>query len=187
MQRPELTDEQREILGRLEQELMTWKVPKQNRAKKSTGKGRSVAFGFIRRRSYKPDFSRYDTHKPKVWNLLKEFGKTITIPWLSVQLNEDCVCGKHKDQGNTGLSYLVSFGDYTGGELCLESADGDVKLDCRYKPLIFDGSATTHWNSEFVGKKYTIVYFYPIIPKKFEKDFEEGWNTKPEFLQHFEL
>lgn len=183
MQRPELSEYQRQLLDLIEIQLKKWKIPRQNRPKRSTGNGRSVPFGFIRRRSYVPDFATHNTHRPKLWNLFKAFGKTIGISWKSVQVNQNCVCSPHRDIGNRGISYLVSLGDYTGGELVVE----DEVFDCNRKPIIFNGATQTHWNKDILsGDKWTLVFFDPEIPKRFAGSFPEGWDQKPEFLAQFE-
>jgi hypothetical protein len=98
---------------------------------------------------------------PQLWALLKEFGATIGIPYDGVQVNIDCVCGQHRDKTNVGNSYLISGGDYTGGELMVEN----VEMDCRYAPLIFNGSQLTHWNKAILsGHKWTLVFFSCLIP-----------------------
>jgi hypothetical protein len=50
--RPELTEEQKELLNKVYEELKKVKIPATTtRPKASTGYGRSVAMGFIRKRS----------------------------------------------------------------------------------------------------------------------------------------
>lgn len=175
MERPLLSEEQSKLLDKLQAELQEWKIPAPNktRKKKSTGYGRSVAFGFIRKRAYEPAPSRYNARKPRIWELLKQYGKTIGIPYTAIQVNQDVVCDKHKDKGNKGLSYLVSFGDYKKGELVVE----DKEYDCNRKPLIFDGCKQEHWNNEFEGSKWTIVFFTIEIPKRFQHKYPEGWES----------
>jgi len=185
MLRPELTDKQRELITLIEEQFA--KRPKgirgNNRPKKSTGKGRSVAYGFVRRRSYPPGPSAENKKWPALYALLKQYGETIGLAWDSIQVNIDCVCGKHRDVGNFGDSYLVSGGNYTGGELVVE----DVEYDCRYAPAVFNGSEREHWNKEMTGSKWSIIFFQTTIPKQFERYFSEGWretypNYKDEFL-----
>lgn len=136
--------------------------------------------GFIRKRSYKPGVSSFNLKKPKVWEALKAFANSTGFDWDSIQINENCVCGKHKDKHNTGDSYLVSFGDYTGGELVVEG----TAYDCNRKPIIFNGAELEHWNTELgqVSQKWSIVLFRTTIPKKFQKEFPEDWRTCPEYI-----
>ena len=160
--------------------LKGWKVPAQSRYKASTGHGRSCAFGFIRKRSYKPGVSTLNLKKPKVWKALKAFADSTGFPYDSVQVNQDCVCGRHKDKHNTGDSYLVSFGDYTGGELVVE----DEVYDCNKKPIVFNGAEREHWNNPLGqdSRKWSIVLFRTSIPVRFLKDFPEDWRTCDEYI-----
>jgi len=185
MLRPTLTDKQKELITLIEEQFA--KRPNgirgNNRPKKSTGTGRSVAYGFVRRRSYPPGPSAENKKWPALYKLLKQYGDTIGLAWDTIQVNIDCVCGKHRDVGNFGDSYLVSGGDYTGGELIVE----DVEYDCRYAPIIFNGSEREHWNKAMTGKKWSIIFFQSLIPNQFSHLFPENWRTtyrnyKEEFL-----
>lgn len=102
------------------------------------------------------------------------------MEWDSIQVNQDCVCDKHKDKHNTGDSYLVSFGSYTGGELVVE----EEVFDTNKKPIVFNGAEREHWNNPLDenSQKWTIVLFRTSIPKKFEKEFPEDWRTCPDYV-----
>ncbi len=173
MQRPELTDVQRERLLELWEVLKGWNIPLTGgKPKRSTGNGRSCSFGFIRKRHRLPGVGIYNAKKPIVWKALKAFADSTGFEWDSIQVNQDCVCGKHKDANNVGDSYLVSFGDYTGGELVVE---GEV-YDCNMKPIIFNGAKMEHWNNELTGSKWSIVLFRTTIPECFKKHFPENYR-----------
>jgi len=62
----------------------------------------------------------------------------------------------HRDAHNVGASYIVSWGDYVGGELCLENG---MVVDTDLKPHLFNGANTTHWNNPIVGHKISLVFF----------------------------
>jgi hypothetical protein len=110
---------------------------------------------------------------PQLWALLKEFGATIGMGYDGVQVNIDCVCGQHRDKTNVGNSYLISGGDYTGGELMVEN----VEMDCRYAPLIFNGSQLTHWNKAILsGHKWTLVFFSCLIPPHHRHYYPEDFR-----------
>jgi hypothetical protein len=182
MQRPELTEQQRDIITRIDAEFA--RRPKgipgtTTRPKQSTGYGRSVGFGFIRKRRYPPAPSKMNKKWPQLWALLKELGATIGMEYDGVQVNVDCVCGPHKDKTNVGNSYLISGGNYTGGELIVE----EQVLDCRYAPLIFNGSELLHWNKPILsGFKWTLVYFSCLIPPHHRHYYPEGFRiTYPHY------
>jgi len=178
--RPELTEEQKELLNNVYEELKKVKIPATTtRPKVSTGYGRSVAMGFIRKRAYKPGVSQYNYKKPALWNALKTFANATNFQWDSIQINQNCVCGRHKDKNNTGDSYLVSVGDYTGGELVVE----EVVYDCNLKPIVFNGAELEHWNNEFVGNKWSIILFKTTIPSRFNKYFPDEWRDCKEYIE----
>lgn len=184
MERPLLTDRQRELIALIEKEFQRRPngIRGNNRPKKSTGTGRSVAYGFVRRRSYPPGVSNENKKWPQLWSLLKQYGETIGLSWDTVQVNIDCVCGKHRDVGNFGDSYLLSGGDYQGGELVIEGTE----YDCKYAPIVFNGSEREHWNKPMTGRKWSIIFFQTTIPKQFERLFPEGWReTYPNYKEEF--
>lgn len=170
-----LTEEQTRLIDEIENEFKRRPggIRFNNRAKKSTGTGRSAPFGFVRKRTYPPGPSDENKKWPELWDLLKQYGKTIPVEWDGIQVNIDCVCAPHKDEGNTGDSYLVSGGDYTGGELVVEG----IEYDCRYRPLIFNGSEKEHWNKPIKsGHKWTLVFFKTTIPKRHKGVFVENFR-----------
>jgi hypothetical protein len=182
MQRPELTDQQRDIIARIDAEFV--RRPKgipgtTTRPKQSTGYGRSAGFGFIRKRRFPPAPSKMNSKWPQLWALLKELGATLNLPWDGVQVNVDCVCGPHRDRTNVGDSWLMSGGEYAGGELIVE----EEVLDCKYAPLVFNGSELLHWNKPITsGHKWTLVFFSCLIPNHHAHLYPSGFkDTFPDY------
>lgn len=129
------------------------------------GPGRSQAFGLIRRRSYRPYLSRNTWTRPVLWQLLLDFArKHVPIEWDGIQVNDNYVSARHTDKGNEGDSYTISFGDFTGGELCLASGE---KIDTRLRGHLFNGSAIEHWTAPHTGRRFCLVFFKIIWPEKF--------------------
>jgi len=84
----------------------------------------------------------------------------------NICLNHNFQCKPHRDNKNMGFSYIVGFGDYTGGELNVEGK----KVDIKEKPFTFNGSEKEHWVEPFKGNRYTAVYFYQeLFSKKVNK------------------
>tara|TARA_R110001606_G_C15317551_1_gene644311 strand:+ start:392 stop:991 length:600 start_codon:yes stop_codon:yes gene_type:complete len=82
-----------------------------------------------------------------------------TFEYKSVQMNHNFKCPPHKDSSNIGYSILCGFGDYEGGQCCVDF-DGNVKkYDVRFDYLKFNGSKYTHWVEPWKGERYTLVYF----------------------------
>jgi len=101
--------------------------------------------------------SYYSKKFPELWNEIKRLGDLIVpFQWKSCHLNHNVVCPKHKDTGNTNMSCIISFGDYTGCDLIVEG----VKQHTRYTPYVFNGVKNEHYNTDdLVGNKYSLVFF----------------------------
>jgi len=91
----------------------------------------------------------------------------VPVPFTSIQINENYKCAEHKDKHNDGLSLIVGFGDYTGGELVLDLSGGKQKFNIRHRPLLFNGAETLHSTDEWVGSRYSLVYHTLVAPPKF--------------------
>lgn len=168
----------------LTRELMRKRLTK-NCDRAMAGPGKSQAFGIIRRWSYRPHLSRNTWMRPHLWNLLLSFAsKHVPIQWDGVTVNDDYVSQPHTDKGNEGESYTISFGDFTGGELCLE---GDTKIDTRFRGHLFNGAAIRHWTAPHIGRRFCLVFYKIIWPPKWPRykvtcrAVEEGLEITDEY------
>jgi hypothetical protein len=154
----EITDVQHQILQQLLVQLTAWLIPRTNPPRPSVGAGRSITFGKVKKRFGGKEYkdSQAVVKKPLIWEILQQYGATLDIPWTSVQVNQQCVCAKHKDVRNVGDSYLVSLGDYVGGDLVVEGTAYNTSTVA----TIFNGSQMEHWNTDIQsGSKWSIVFF----------------------------
>jgi hypothetical protein len=92
--------------------------------------------------------------------------KHVPISFTSIQVNDSFVCAPHKDINNRGLSYICSFGDYTGGLLKLHLEPTPVEIDIR-TPHLFNGSEILHSTTPFEGKRYSLVFHTLVPPDRF--------------------
>lgn len=128
------------------------------------GQGKSQAFGVIRRWSYRPWLSRNSWQRPELWSLLLDFAaKHVPIQWDAVQVNDNYRSAPHRDKGNRGESYIVGFGDYSGGALNIH----DTPYDIRHRAYVFRGSEQLHWTEPWEGQRYSLVFFKIEWPAKF--------------------
>ncbi len=173
----DLNDEQMTQIKVIEEILKNTKFPRshtKNNYKTSTGYGQSEGFGFIRRRGRVPGPCGRNKLYPKLWSELQLLGCMLPIQYDAVQVNLNCICNPHRDKGNKGLSFLVSGGDYEGGELETEYGDYDAK----YKGVIFDGSKILHSNKDILsGFKWTLVFFTIEITPRHQLFFPENFRT----------
>ena len=139
------------------------KHPIQNtKYRTKVGDGRSQTFGIVGRRCLSPDLSRTTCNHVELFSLLLDFAKVyVPVPFSSIQVNQNYNCKSHLDLHNTGLSYIVAFGQYTGGRLMIQ----DTHYDIQYKPILFDGSKLLHSTFDFEGERISIV-FHTIAPSK---------------------
>ena len=149
-----------------------------NLYRNKAGSGRSQAFGVVNRRCLPADYSRLCWTRPYLYKLLLDFGsKHVKIPYTSITVNQNYRAAPHKDKGNVGESFLVSFGEYTGGEL--EIFEGPLKgvHNVHQKPLVTDFSKVLHSVREFTGNRISLVFYTAknasgLPPAKIE--YEQG-------------
>lgn len=118
---------------------------------------RGAVFGIVRERFSSKIRESLDTRDyPLIWEELKRIGNIICpFQWETIYINKNLVCPPHKDKGNKGLSLLISFGEYTGGLIVIENKERNAY----HTPTIFDGKTMEHWNTEFTGTKYSLVFY----------------------------
>lgn len=124
------------------------------------GKGRSQAFGIVNKRCMPPDFSRQCWKRPELYHHLLEFGKKyVTVPYNAITVNQNYQAGKHYDKHNVGDSFLVSFGNFTGGRLLIHEGDLSGNHDIRHKPIVANFSQMLHSVEPFEGERYSLVFY----------------------------
>lgn len=153
-----------------------------NEYRKTSGTGRSAAFGFVNKRCQDPDVSRLCWKRAKLYKLLLDFGQRyVPMPFTSITVNQDYAAAPHRDKGNKGMSYLVAFGAYQGGQLRIHDGDCSGTYDIRHQPILFDGMALTHSVLPFEGHRYSLVYYNLAkdSPKKLSQyqpiELPRGW------------
>ena len=77
--------------------------------------------------------------------------------YTSVQVNDNYQSAPHKDKGNSGISAIVGFGDYSRGELIIE----EQPVNIRHQVCFFDGSMYTHETAPYTGDRFSLVFFRP--------------------------
>ena len=150
-----------DFIGLLE-ELLIHPIPV-NHDRRVAGKGRSQAFGVIRRWSYRPWLSRNTWMRPRLWELLLAFAESfVSIEWDAIQVNDNYQSAPHKDKGNCGISYIVGFGPYQGGELLVDVSSYDI----RHRGHLFNGSELLHSTQPWTGSRYSLVFYKIEWPTK---------------------
>ena len=146
--------------------MLTEKRLPVNNYRKNSGKGRSQCFGIVKTRCGYYAGSRMNSLRPEVLMELYNVANRILPPdfiYTSIQVNDNYETLPHKDKGNFGISAIVAFGDYTGGELVIE----ETPVNIQHQVCFFDGSLYTHSTKPFGGQRFSLVFFKPA------EDFRE--------------
>tara|TARA_R110000751_G_scaffold200450_1_gene305305 strand:+ start:96 stop:674 length:579 start_codon:yes stop_codon:yes gene_type:complete len=108
---------------------------------------------------------------PELDSIFKEYAELYfpTFEWGQVQMNKDYPCVPHRDSGNIGESVLCCFGDFTGGLTCVDLESKIRKYDGKLAPVRFDGSKYLHWVEDFIGTRYSLVFFHNNSSRKLLK------------------
>ena len=149
-----------------------------NHYRKLVGDGISKTQGIVSRRCLSPDISRMSWLHPYLFKLILEFAEIYVKPYCSftsIQINDNYVCAPHKDVNNIGESFIVGFGNYLGGQLCIENMDYDIRL----RGLLFNGSERQHWTKPWIKDRYTLV-FHTLAPSV-------RWNLQVPAISDYEV
>jgi len=93
--------------------------------------------------------------------------------YSSIQYNKNYKIKKHKDKRNTGTSYIIGLGDYTGGELLIYFDGRDKEptaVDIKNKFYTFDGTKYYHEVADFTGNRISLVYYNIIRDTDIKKE-----------------
>ena len=145
-------------LVEIQKELERLPIPI-NKYRPTSGDGRSQAWGVVNKRCLVPDYSRQCWTRPYLYKLLLDYGREhVKIPFTSITVNQNYQATAHRDKGNVGQSYLVGFGDYTGGELEIHEGLQMGLHDIR-QPIVADFTKVLHSVKDFQGNRYSLVYY----------------------------
>lgn len=138
-----------------------------NKYRKSVGEGQSQAFGVVGRRNLAPDYSRLCWTRPKLYMHLLDFAdKYVDISYNAITVNQNYKSNPHRDKHNIGDSYLVSFGDFTNGNLLIHEGDLSGNHDIRHKPIVADFSKLLHSTDDWSGIRFSLVFYQYALKNK---------------------
>lgn len=121
-------------------------------------KHRAVCFGITKKRYTQiVELSSSSLKYPEIYQEILRIGKMICpFEFTSIHVNNNVTSPPHKDENNTSKSVLLSFGDYTGGNIMIE---GKV-YDANCTPIMFNGGILEHCNTpDLEGTKYSLVFY----------------------------
>ena len=155
-----------------------------NEYRLKSGAGRSQCFGVVNRRNLPPDYSRMCWLRPYLYKLLLDFGeKYVDISYNSITVNQNYKADPHRDKNNKGVSFLVAFGDYSGGELEILEGEKVGVHNINRTPIVEDFSKVLHCVKDFKGNRYSLVY-YNFCNKRLPNDLPIG-SVKQEGSKYY--
>jgi hypothetical protein len=157
MRKP-LEPSEKEFINKSLLHLIESKTIRVNYARVNSGVGRTQVFGYGNRRGLGFGEFKNNLENQDLYRMLVQLGAMVVppfIPWTAIQVNHNYQTSKHIDGNNIGLSYSVSFGDFTGGELVVAGEPFQTRLT----PIIFNGALNDHFNQPITGNRYSLVYF----------------------------
>lgn len=107
--------------------------------------------------------SYWSTQCPELYELFQSLIRKVhpEHSYTNITVNKNLSCKRHTDGGNTGLSYIISFGHFTGGRLLIEDVGGGKArpVDIYRNFVAFEGSKQPHETEEFHGERYSAVFY----------------------------
>jgi len=104
---------------------------------------------------------------PECYEVLKEIANIINpdFKYNTITLNKNVRALAHRDGSNVGTSMIIGIGDYSGGGLYVENLEThEMELqNIKYQPVYFNGYLSLHETEEFIGNRYTIIYYNTMI------------------------
>ena len=80
--------------------------------------------------------------------------------YTAIAVTRSFVGSPHIDTFDTAEQLAVALGDFEGGELCVESADGDAieVVETRGAVASVDGRRV-HWARTFRGERFSLIWY----------------------------
>lgn len=125
-------------------------------------------------------FSQVRAHLPGEYAILEAYIDVLPgqhavpcYPFPGLVLNINVATRLHKDKGDDSFCVVVAFSTGQGGYLCLK----ELGLVCKTQSgdvLGFDSQHTTHFNTDYKGKRISFVFHTDGSSKMWTSD-RNGW------------
>ena len=141
-------------------------IPKNEGRKNVLNKGQKYSLSMVLGRvkmMYGRGFaqSRHNKKFPELLKACRAFikGHAPSYRFDACTINKNHKAAKHVDRNNTGFSYIIGLGKYTGGELVFVDGPYKGSHNIRNKWLTFKGDHE-HYVKPYKGERYTLVYYH---------------------------
>eukprot|EP01063_Lacrimia_lanifica_P002501 TRINITY_DN11319_c0_g1_i1.p1 TRINITY_DN11319_c0_g1~~TRINITY_DN11319_c0_g1_i1.p1 ORF type:complete len:452 (+),score=45.79 TRINITY_DN11319_c0_g1_i1:75-1430(+) len=101
-----------------------------------------------------------------LWTLaekvVEEVDPSFATQYTAVAFTDNFTGSPHIDTQNIGPFYGIALGEFTGGELCVESSPTEVTcIDTRQRLAKVDGR-NPHWVAPFTGQRFSVIFYQTI-------------------------
>jgi len=164
-----------ELMQELTDMLLDFKYPKNTTRKNIMNEGDTSYYGFVlgkvrswahKDRDIHPGIHIRDSGRTNfkkyipLYNLAREVAAD--YEFTTIQFNKNYQCNKHIDKNNVGISQIIGFGEYEGGELLVYYDGPDAPptaVDIKNKFHEFNGAKYYHETAPFTGERHTLVFY----------------------------
>lgn len=106
---------------------------------------------------------KYDKHVcMALWRTMRQMIKAVDplYSFTSIQVNRNFRGQPHRDRGDHSYQYALSCGDFTGGELLIETDDPQrlTMLETKDRLTKCDGRRP-HWVAPYTGNRYSLIMY----------------------------
>jgi hypothetical protein len=116
--------------------------------------GKTAVFGAVISRDKTVGYSRWCWTKPKLYKLLLEFAQQyITTEYSTIILSYNSKKSNQKVKSR-GVSTIIGFGDYTGGNLSIDGIDVDIRSG-----YTADVSKSSIMLQDYTGDRFQLTFY----------------------------
>jgi hypothetical protein len=120
-----------------------------------------------------------------LWQHMRKMVKDVdpNYSFTSIQVNKNFVGKPHRDKNDHSYQFALSVGDFTGGELVIETDDPQqlTVLETKDRLSKCDGRRT-HWVTPYSGTRYSII-MYRNIGKRTPVLTNRGHDTNAQCIE----
>lgn len=132
-------------------------------------RSRNLTFGIIHRRNESMDYSRNNWIRGKLYSCLLQFAeKYVTVPFDSISIGFGDSLQFRRLKNSRGLSFFTACGNFTGGELTVNSGDLSGNHQLFQQAVCCDFSKHQYCLQPFQGKRITLL-FYKFYCKQYKQ------------------
>jgi hypothetical protein len=134
-----------------------------NRGNRLGTNGRTITLGFGDTRHGIKEYATNKKYRDVLVAVCRLANSILPVGWSynGITLNHNIHARRHTDSKNTGISYILGIGTFTGGEIKVFAPDGSGSTahDLHDQAVGFNGGLLEHETADFEGERYTMVFY----------------------------